>query len=144
MISMVGISTDNIMFTITPFGLAIIAAALSCNMPVGIMYLISLISTFIKFGPNSLLTYILTTLVFFVAILIKNQKYRIESMNKKIRYALICIYFISTSYSNVFRTFILYELLTSIMLSICTYIFYKIFSNSITVIRQAGVKKYFQ
>ena len=37
MISMVGISTDNIMFTITPFGLAIIAAALSCNMPVGIM-----------------------------------------------------------------------------------------------------------
>lgn len=65
-------------------------------------------------------------------------------MNKKIRYALICIYLISTSYSNVFRTFILYELLTSIMLSICTYIFYKIFSNSITVIRQAGVKKYFQ
>ena len=42
-----------------------------------------------------------------------------------------------------FRTFILYELLTSIMLSICTYIFYKIFSNSITVIRQAGVKKVF-
>ena len=102
MISMVGISTDNIMFTITPFGLAIIAAALSCNMPVGIMYLISLISTFIKFGPNSLLTYILTTLVFFVAILIKNQKYRMKSMKKKIRYALICIYFISTSYSNVF------------------------------------------
>ena len=29
------------------------------------------------------------------------------------------------------------------MLSICTYIFYKIFSNSITVIRQAGVKKVF-
>ena len=73
MISMVGISTDNIMFTITPFGLAIIAAALSCNMPVGIMYLISLISTFIKFGPNSLLTYILTTLVFFVAILMNKK-----------------------------------------------------------------------
>ena len=144
MISMVGISTDNIMFTITPFGLAIIAAALSCNMPVGIMYLISLISTFIKFGPNSLLTYILTTLVFFVAILIKKPKIQ-DEVNEQKRLGMHL--FVSTLLVQVipmfFRTFILYELLTSIMLSICTYIFYKIFSNSITVIRQAGVKKVF-
>ena len=46
MVSMVNISSDNVMFSITPFGIAIIAAALSSNMPVGIMYAISLISTF--------------------------------------------------------------------------------------------------
>ncbi|MGN1384878.1 MAG: SpoIIE family protein phosphatase [Clostridia bacterium] len=144
MVSMVNISSDNVMFSITPFGIAIIAAALSSNMPVGIMYVISLISTFIKFGPNSLLTYILTTLVFFVAILIKRPKIQ-DEVNEQKRLGMHL--FISTLIVQVvpmfFRSFILYELLTGVMLSISTYIFYKIFSNSITVIREVGIKKVF-
>lgn len=144
MVSMVNISSDNVMFSITPFGIAIIAAALSSNMPVGIMYVISLISTFIKFGPNSLLTYILTTLVFFVTILIKRPKIQ-DEVNEQKRLGMHL--FISTLIVQVvpmfFRRFILYELLTGVMLSISTYIFYKIFSNSITVIREVGIKKVF-
>ena len=144
MVSMVNISSDNVMFSITPFGIAIIAAALSSNMPVGIMYVISLISTFIKFGPNSLLTYILTTLVFFVTILIKRPKIQ-DEVNEQKRLGMHL--FISTLIVQVvpmfFRSFILYELLTGVMLSISTYIFYKIFSNSMTVIREVGIKKVF-
>ncbi|MEF2619734.1 MAG: SpoIIE family protein phosphatase [Clostridia bacterium] len=144
MVSMVNISSDNVMFSITPFGIAIIAAALSSNMPVGIMYVISLISIFIKFGPNSLLTYILTTLVFFVTILIKRPKIQ-DEVNEQKRLGMHL--FISTLIVQVvpmfFRSFILYELLTGVMLSISTYIFYKIFSNSITVIREVGIKKVF-
>lgn len=144
MVSMVNISSDNVMFSITPFGIAIIVAALSSNMPVGIMYAISLISTFIKFGPNSLLTYILTTLVFFVTILIKRPKIQ-DEVNEQKRLGMHL--FISTLIVQVvpmfFRSFILYELLTGVMLSISTYIFYKIFSNSITVIREVGIKKVF-
>lgn len=144
MVSMVNISSDNVMFSITPFGIAIIVAALSSNMPVGIMYVISLISTFIKFGPNSLLTYILTTLVFFVTILIKRPKIQ-DEVNEQKRLGMHL--FISTLIVQVvpmfFRSFILYELLTGVMLSISTYIFYKIFSNSITVIREVGIKKVF-
>lgn len=144
MVSMVNISSDNVMFSITPFEIAIIAAALSSNMPVGIMYAISLISTFIKFGPNSLLTYILTTLVFFVTILIKRPKIQ-DEVNEQKRLGMHL--FISTLIVQVvpmfFRSFILYELLTGVMLSISTYIFYKIFSNSITVIREVGIKKVF-
>ena len=144
MVSMVNISSDNVMFSITPFGIAIIAAALRSNMPVGIMYAISLISTFIKFGPNSLLTYILTTLVFFVTILIKRPKIQ-DEVNEQKRLGMHL--FISTLIVQVvpmfFRSFILYELLTGVMLSISTYIFYKIFSNSITVIREVGIKKVF-
>jgi stage II sporulation protein E len=144
MVSMVNISSDNVMFSITPFGIAIIAAALSSNIPVGIMYVISLISTFIKFGPNSLLTYILTTLVFFVTILIKRPKIQ-DEVNEQKRLGMHL--FISTLIVQVvpmfFRSFILYELLTGVMLSISTYIFYKIFSNSITVIREVGIKKVF-
>ena len=144
MVSMVNISSDNVMFSITPFGIAIIAAALSSNMPVGIMYAISLISTFIKFGPNSLLTYILTTLVFFVTILIKRPKIQ-DEVNEQKRLGMHL--FISTLIVQVvpmfFRSFILYELLTGVMLTISTYIFYKIFSNSITVIREVGIKQVF-
>ncbi len=144
MVSTVSISSDNVMFSIAPFGLALIAAALSSNMPVGIMYIISLIATFIKFGPNSLLTYILTTLVFFVAILIKRPKIQDEvNEQKRIGTHLFICTLIVQVVPMFFRTFILYELLTGIMVSICTYIFYKIFSNSIIVIREAGIKKAF-
>lgn len=79
-----------------------------------------------------------------IAILIKKPKIQ-DEVNEQKRLGMHL--FVSTLLVQVipmfFRTFILYELLTSIMLSICTYIFYKIFSNSITVIRQAGVKKVF-
>lgn len=144
MVSMVNISSDNVMFSITPFGIAIIAAALSSNMPVGIMYVISLISTFIKFGPNSLLTYILTTLVFFVTILIKRPKIQDEvNEQKRLGMHLLISTLIVQVVPMFFRSFILYELLTGVMLSISTYIFYKIFSNSITVIREVGIKKVF-
>ena len=43
----------------------------------------------------------------------------------------------------IFSMFLVYDLLTSIMLAILSYIFYKIFANSITVIKEYGVKKAF-
>ena len=42
-----------------------------------------------------------------------------------------------------FTMFLVYDLLASIMFAIITYIFYKIFSNSITVIKDYGVKQAF-
>ena len=38
----------------------------------------------------------------------------------------------------MFKTFYVYDLLTSILFTIVTYIFYKIFTNSITVIKDYG------
>ena len=42
-----------------------------------------------------------------------------------------------------FTMFLVYDLLTSIMLAILSYIFYKIFANSITVIKEYGKKSAF-
>ncbi len=44
----------------------------------------------------------------------------------------------------IFTNFYFYDLLNGIMISITCYIFYKIFVNSISVISEYGVKKYFQ
>lgn len=144
MVSMVGLASDSIIFSITPFGLAIIAAALSTNVPVGVFFLLSLISTFIKFGPNSLLIYISTLLVFFILVLIKSPKtYNEVNEQKRVGGHIFLATLIVQIVPMFFRSFILYELLTSIMLSMCTYLFYKIFSNSILAIKEADNKKAF-
>ena len=63
LISMVGFDESSLMFSLSPFGLAIIAGALSNNRPIGIMYALSLIGTFIGFGLNNLVIYFITSLV---------------------------------------------------------------------------------
>ena len=74
MISMVGFSSQSLMLSISPFAISFLAAMLSNCMPIGFIYLLTLIGTFISFGTNSTLIYFLTTLVFFVLVLIKRPK----------------------------------------------------------------------
>ena len=82
LISMVGFNTNSYLFSFVPFGLAIIAGALSNNRPIGIMYILSLIGTFIKFGFNNLLIYFITSLVFFVSILLIRPRIE-ENVNEQ-------------------------------------------------------------
>ncbi len=144
LISMVGFDESTLMFNISPFGLAIIAGALSNSRPVGIMYVLSLIGTFIGFGFNSLVTYFITSLVFFALILIVRPKLQ-ENVNekRKIGIHLFFAVLIVQLVPMLFRDFYVFDLLTSIMLSMTTYIFYKIFTNSITMIIDFGKRRAF-
>ena len=144
LISMVGFDESTLMFNISPFGLAIIAGALSNNRPVGIMYVLSLIGTFIGFGFNSLVTYFITSLVFFALILIVRPKLQ-ENVNekKKIGGHLFFAVLMVQVVPMFFRDFYVFELLSGIMLGITTLIFYKIFANSITLIIDFGTKRAF-
>ena len=142
MISMVGFEGDSLFFSLTPFGLAIIAGALSNNRPIGIMYILSLIGTFIGFGFNNLLIYFVTSLIFFILILAIRPILQ-ENVNEKkeigghLFFSVVLVQIIPM----FFRNFYVFDLLTSIMLGITTYIFYKIFTNSITMIIDLGNKK---
>ena len=144
MISMVGFDDNTLIFSLVPFGLAIIAGALGNNRPIGIMYVLSLIGTFLKFGFNNLLVYFITSLVFFVLILLIRPKIQ-ENVNEKRKigghlvFAVILVQIIPM----FFREFYVFDLLTSIMLGITTYIFYKIFVNSITMIIDFGTRRAF-
>lgn len=144
MMSMVGLSSENVIFSIVPFGLSFIAAAISNRQAIGIIYVLSLIGTFLKFGVNNFLTYFVTSLVFFVLVLMIRPKLQ-EGVNesKKIGGHLFFAVFFVQVVPAFFRDIMIYDVLISIMLAMTTYIFYKIFVSSILMIREFGQKRAF-
>lgn len=130
---------------IAPFSLAFLAAACSNKQTVGIIWAVLGLGTFIGLGKEGLLTYILTSLVFITFSLIYKPKYEntVRNEKKKLGVHLVISTFIVQAMGIMFKTFYVYDLLTSILFTIITYIFYKIFSNSIPVIYQYGQKKAF-
>ncbi len=144
LISMVGFRSENLILSISPFAISFLAAMLSNNSPIGIVYVLTLIGTFIKFGPSSLLTYFLTTLVFFVLVLLKRPKEQ-EVVNEQKKLGLhIFISVLAVQVIPMFFTnFYVYDLLTSIMLAISSFVFYKIFVSSIPILKELGKKSVF-
>ena len=144
MVSMVGLSSENVIFSMVPFGLSFIAAALSQGQAIGIMYALSLIGTFIRFGANNFLTYFITTLVFFVLVLMVRPKVQ-EGVNekKKIGAHLFLAVLIVQLVPVFFDSILVYDIAVAFMLAITSYIFYKIFVSSILLIKEFGSKKAF-
>ncbi|MCL2354668.1 MAG: hypothetical protein FWC68_02065 [Oscillospiraceae bacterium] len=130
---------------IAPFGLAIFAAVCGSKMAAGVVYVACLVGTLIGFGNTEFLNYLLTTLIFIVAILTIRPRYQNENRNEKQKVGVYI--FVSTFVVQMIRilfgTFLLYDLLSAIALSCMVYIFYKIFVNSLPVIKEYGDKKAF-
>ncbi len=144
LISMVGFSSENLIFSISPFAISFLAAMLSNYSPVGIVYLLTIIGTWIKFGPNSVLTYFLTTLVFFILTLLKKPKEEeIVNERRRLGFRVFISVLLVQLVSMFFENFYVYDLLTSIMLAISSFVFYKIFANSIPIIKELGKKTVF-
>lgn len=128
-----------------PFGLAIFAAACSNRIPVGILYIAVLIGTLIGVGVSGLLTFLISSLLLIAMILIFRPALQETHKNEKQKLGIyVAISAFAVQASKMFFTmFLVYDLIASIMLGIITYIFYKIFANSIIVINQFGIKKAF-
>lgn len=139
------LSTIECVNGIAPFAISIMAAALSNKIPVLIIYVLTLIGTFVGLGSGQALTYLLTSLVFLVMTLIFKPKENEEYENEKLKlgkYVFLSTFLVQIS-NIFFGNFIVYDLLTSIMVAISAYIFYKIFANSLIVINEFGIKKAF-
>ena len=140
MMSMVGFGKE-----FAPFALSIFAATCGAKIPAGIVFIVTLIGTFIGFGLNGFLSYLITALLFIVLMLIFRPRLEDEHRNEKLKlgkYVLISSFVVQAS-KMIFSMFLVYDLLTSIMLSVLSYIFYKIFVNSITVVKEFGKKNAF-
>lgn len=139
MISMVSFNGE-----FAPFGLAIFAAVCSNRIPAGIVYIATCLGTLIGFGANGFLSYLLTTLLFVLMTLMFRPKCQ-EDRNEKQKLGLYILFssFIVQAGKMFFTMFLLYDLLSSFVFAILTYIFYKIFANSITVIKEYGIKRAF-
>ena len=140
MLSMV--STVNGM---TPFGLAIFSATLSNGLPAGVVFVCSFLGTLIGNGGGEALTYILTSLIFTGLVLIFKPWYEEEykSERRKLgKYVFISVIIVQLM-QILFRGFLLYDLFLGLTLGVVTYIFYKIFANSLVSISEYGIKKAF-
>lgn len=130
---------------IAPFGMAIFAAACSNSIPVIFIYIVTMIGTALKFGSAGVLNYLLISLLFIAMILIFKPWYQEEYKNERRklgRYVFLATLIIQTI-EVFFNGFLIYTFLLGIATSITTYIFYKIFSESLIVIREWGIKEAF-
>jgi len=140
LVSMVGFNK-----TLAPFGLAVFAAACSNRIPVGILYIAVLAGSLIGFGVSGILEFLISSLIFIAMILTFRPCLQEPDRNEQQKLGIyVAISAFAVQASKMFFTiFLVYDLISSIVLGVITYIFYKIFSNSIIVIRQYGVKKAF-
>ncbi len=142
LVSMVGFGDGAI---IAPFGIALASASISRGLPLFMVYITSLIGTGISFGINGLLIYIVSSLLVLLSVIITKPKRNAVDANERVKIGgrlALSIFLVQFIYI-LFTGFYFYDLLTAIMISITTYIFYKIFVNSISVISEFGIKKVF-
>lgn len=129
----------------SPFGLAIFAACCSNRKPVGIIYFIVAIGTLIKFGFGSLGLFMINSILFIGLVLIMRPNFEEEERNEKQKlgkYVFISCFTVQ-ALKMLFTGFLVYDLITSIAIGLITYIFYKIFSNSLIVISDYVEKQVF-
>ena len=142
LISMVGLGEDNL---IAPFGIAFTAACISTGMPLAVVFISSIIGTTLKFGVNGLLMYVVASLIVLLLSVVAKPKRTYDDANEKIRlgarlsFSVFAVQFIYILFTGIY----LYDLLSAIMISIMSYIFYKIFVNSISVVKEYGLKRVF-
>lgn len=143
MISMVSFGGD-ISLGLAPFGLAILAATASSGIPISIVYIITLLGSFVGLGKDITANYFLTSLVFFATLFIVKTKKQVDYNEKlKLGKNIIISIFIVNIVPMLFTTLKLSNVIFTVLLSIITYIFYKIFVNAIDVIYEYGEKKAF-
>jgi len=128
----------------TPFGIALLAATMSNEIPIGILYFINMIATGARFGTQGIIYYVLITLLFFISTFIIKPRYQETALEKqKLGMHLFGATLAVQLIPIFFRTFLVYDVLVALLLSTTTFIFYKIFTGSITLIREYGYKKVF-
>lgn len=130
---------------IETFSIAIFAAACSNSIPAMFIYIITMIGTAFRFGSSGVLNYLLVSLLFIALILIFKPWYEEEYKNerRKLGKYVFLATFIIQIVQVFFNGFMIYSFLLCIANSITAYIFYKIFSESIVVIREWKEKKAF-
>lgn len=139
---LLSIVSFNINTDLAPFGIAIIVAILSNCIPIGIVSILVVIGTSIFQGGISTLNLLLTLLLIFVSILIKAPKYQEDSNEKRKlgRRLFICTLIVQII-QLFFREVLIYDIIFAIIYSVSVYIFYKIFSNSISAVTTIGEKR---
>ena len=139
------VSTMSVKGTVTPFALAIFVASCNSTVPAGMVLVVTILGNLIGFGMSSTLSYILNVLVFIVSIfifkpIIQDDRNEIAKLGKNL--------IISTTFVQIVKILnadqiFVYDILLSISSVVLTYVFYKIFVNSLVVVKEININKAF-
>ena len=143
---MLSLVDGNVGMSYSIFAFSIFAATSSNGIPVGILYIITMIGTFIKFQTSGLLTYIFTSFIFIAMLLIfKPKKIFEEYQNEKQKLGKFVFLSILVGQVTIslFKNILIYDILMSISSAMIGFIFYKIFSKSIIVLSEIRTKRVF-
>ncbi len=143
MVSMVSFGGDASL-GIAPFSLAMLAACASIGIPISIIYILTILGSFAGLGPSITGSYFLTSIVFFATLFFIKAKKQ-NDVNEKAKFGknIVISILLVRIVPMLFTSINLSKLIIAIMLCITTYIFYKIFVNSLDVIYEYGYKKVF-
>ena len=139
------ISMISIKGLVNPFALAIFVACCNSNVPAGIVLIVTIIGNFIGFGFDSTLSYILNVLVFIFSILIfkpiiQDNRNEMTKLGKNLLISTIFVQAIKCIFKS---DLLVYDILISISSVVLTYVFYKIFINSLIVVKEFNKDKAF-
>ena len=137
---------DGIGLNYSLFAVAIFAATISNGIPVGVLFVLTMIGTLAKFQTAGLLSYLFSVGILVALILMfKPKKLLLEYESEKIKLGKFVFFsvFAGQAIKLFFNEFLVYDLLVSITSGMTAYIFYKIFSKSLIVINEIRNKKVF-
>lgn len=138
------VSTVSIKDGINPFAMAFFVAACSSNIPAGAILVTTSIGTIVSFGPNAFLTYFLTVLIFLLTIVffkpyVQDDRNEISKLGKNLIISILVVQAIKIFMGPV----LVYDVIMAIVTTILTYVFYKVFVNSIGFFETFGFKSAF-
>lgn len=138
-------STLSIKGEIVPFGLAMVAACVGESVPLIMVFIMAIIGTCIGSGTTGVGNFIVTSIVYFLLVLLFRAKIAVEDRNEEVKtggklFAACLIVSIVKSFIGIF---LMYDVFMAVISASIIYVFYKIFVNGLSFIKNLNVKKAF-
>ena len=138
-------STLSVKGEFAPFGLAMMAACVGESIPIIGVFFVAILGTAIGNGLASLGDFILTSIIYFIVVLLFKTKVAIEDRNELIKTGgqLCFASFILSLIKSIIIGFSMYDVFMGLVVASMTYVFYKIFVNGLTFVKDLNIKKAF-
>lgn len=138
-------STLSIKGEIVPFGLAMLAACVGEGVPLIMVFIMAIIGTCIGSGTVGVSNFIATSIIYFLLVLLVRVKIAVDDRNEEVKtggklFAACLIVPIAKSFFDIF---LMYDVFMAIISASIIYVFYKIFVNGLSFIKNLNIKKAF-
>ena len=122
-------STLSVKGEFAPFGLAMVAACVGETIPVFGVFVVALIGTLIGNGLAVMGEFFVTSIIYFVLVLLFRAKIAVEERNELIKTGgkLFFASLLVSIFKSVMNVFTMYDVFSGITISIIALVFYKIF-----------------